>query len=149
MARVCEALQAHMWPVMSLTGSRERNVCNGEREGERECVANGDVDRDNNSGEDDATNSSSSSAAVVGSGASNFTPSSDCRERDVSSVPQPSERDVDSSPREARFDNLTGGASPIEELQQGMAEGEVEDFDTLFSKFAEMKGTIIITSFQN
>ena len=136
MARISEALQAHMWPVMRLKPrglgkDRETSAdaaaaaqCNGEKSAVEEngCIERGDVCDDlrepANSSESQETEKTSSQCDLA-SGDS----------------------------REARLGALLG-ASAMETLERD-EEGEIDSFETLFAKFSEMKGLIHSIIFGN
>ena len=145
-----EALQAHMWPQMKLKESRHAGRAGLTRNGvdvSRTGDSDGGIDehRTRDLSSDSATNSTGVQPRVDQSNDC----ASDAPSTSVSLPPNAArvtssgdQTDSSSASSQARLDSLLG-ASDMELLEKGLGDAGddgVEDFETLFAKFAEMKG---------
>lgn len=132
MARVAEALQAHIWPDMVLKKSKSlpqtySDTCPNHNGGDETKTSRSTCELN---GEDQRTEDCTSEA-----GATSKT------QRDGDTAGQ-TDGGVGESSSQARLDSLLG-ASDIQLLERGLdvaGDGGGEDFESLFGRFAEMKG---------
>ena len=137
-ARISEALQAHMWPEMSLKKY-------GRRGGDENSGTDGAMCNGGNDGTERTCDSTDVSSTAVRDGTTveearqstdaNDTETSVCSGSSSSATAGSLPTDESSA---SRLNELLG-ASDTEILERGGEKG-VEDFEALFAKFADMKG---------
>ena len=148
-ARVSEALQAHMWPDMRLKERGRRGededdggVCNGEGGGGGEFVSsscNERTSRSTDATSTSAVNGEDSKTKETGPGR---TDPKDNEKSCSSSTPAGSSLPAggdNGTSSEARLNDLLGAS----DMGDGGGEKVVEDFESLFAKFADMKGSYL------
>ena len=149
-ARVSEALQAHVWPLMTLksrpvaASGSEANCSHSEDRSQSSTTGN-EVDQRTREPSQNTSQSTSEGAATGSSAGDTSQRSADTgRDSTASALEHGSSggKSNGGESSQARLDSLLG-ASDLQLLENGLDEsgdGSGEDFESLFAKFAQMKG---------
>ena len=145
-ARVSEALQAHMWPLMTLksrpaaASGSEANCSHSEDRSQSSTTGNGVDQRTREPSQ--STSEGTATGSSVGDTSQGSGRDSTARALEHGSSGGKSNGGESS---QARLDSLLG-ASDLQLLENGLDEsgdGSEGDFESLFAKFAQMKGIYV------
>ena len=137
MARISEALQAHMWPEMTLKKSRPVShscECSYRGDSSQSNVSDNGVDKRTGDLSSDCRSSSTSPNVRADPSLQSCAGNASTNEQTDTNTSESS-----SAPSQARLDSLLADTDHMQLLERGLGDDTGEDFESLFARFAEMK----------